>query len=111
MSRNIRRTEYLSGMLYIDVGRAMFLDSAHRKRLPESNFIEEAMSSGSGIVALKKLRWSGEGSGREYELFKHLLTNTTGEAEIICTWDTGEVVGIHVKDGVVTEKTVRMVLE
>lgn len=113
MSYNIDSAKYISGSLSINGRDAIFLRDAHKREMPESNFLDEIkVVDPDALYPIQYPWWQGEGSGRSRELFKHVLTKTQGEAEILIVWEGGDCVsGLHVRNGTVTEKAVRFVLE
>ena len=51
--------------------------------------------------------WCGTGSGRHFDVLeKQILPDTKGYAELIFTWEDGEVTGIKVDEGVITKHEV-----
>ncbi len=113
MSYNIDSSRYLSGSLSILGSKANRLLKKHGREMPESNLLEDIDVDDPGAeYVIECPWWNGEGSGRSFDLLLTLLAETTGEAEILLVCEGGDKIsGIHVKDGVVTEKAVRMVLE
>jgi hypothetical protein len=108
MSYNIDSIETLSGSLEI---HASDLAVDQREWPPEDNFIEDVQrQSGDGPfgwLPIKRLAWSGEGSGSTEPLLKTLLSKTRGSAEFILCWEGGDSFsGLRVIDGVVTEHEV-----
>lgn len=107
MSYNVDNSEYLCGKLYLDRAKVDAFIEEHGT-LPESNFIEDASAIGpDGEIV--HLWWTGAWSGYSVENgdFVAALALTTGEADILLTWEGGDsVTGYRVKDGVAIEYTV-----
>lgn len=110
MPNNIKGINVLSGALYINPVLASSLREAHERELPELNFLDETPGTGD-LTEIRRLWWSGEGSARSFELFKHCLASTVGTAQLAVVWESGDMSGLHVADGTVTPKRVRITLE
>ncbi len=115
MSYNIDSSEYLSGKLYIRPSKFREARLKYKDDTPEGNFLNDDhiadIVDSDNPEPIKNMRWYGEGSGRRFDDFKDILAMTTGEADIVLTWEGGDsITGLRVKDGVVTECDVKMTL-
>jgi hypothetical protein len=113
VSSNIKTVRYLSGQLTIARFAASGLISRLQHSLPEDCFLLDVPMVGEAAdVAIERPRWRGEGSGYSFDdLLAEVLPLTKGSADILVVWDGGELSGIRVRDGVVTQPKVVTVLE
>lgn len=111
MSYNVDTTDIISGSLAIDPIKARRFVAEHRDELAEANFLDGLDAETAEIVPLENVWWYGEGSGRGWELYLEALALTTGEADIVATWEGGDSFsGVRVRNGVVTEMDVQFTL-
>lgn len=88
------------------------LVTQYEKDLPEDCFITDnktMSSSNSPTRTIRRLAWSGEGSGSSFDavLVKAVLPRTRGIADFIVTWEDGDThTGLRVVNGVVTQHEV-----
>ena len=115
MSYNIDHCEYLKGgPLKIKRSKAAGLREELRGRLAEGNFLDALDLSRklhqNEMLDITRPWWYGESSGNTYEtLQEEVLTQTVGEAIILFVWEGGDSrTALHVKDGKVTEKKVKI---
>lgn len=92
------------------------LISAYADQAPEASFCSEdwparCCEEHRGMLFVKSIDWSGEGSGRGFDFFKDALTKFLGSADLILTWEDGDShSGIRLLNGQVTEHEVVMAL-
>ncbi len=106
MSYNIDSIDYIRGKLYMSRAARRSAEAAFD--LPEICFLNE--SDGDVCFdgdAIDKLWWSGAGSGHAFKTLKQVLAQTTGNADLLLTWEGGDShTGLRVVEGVVTEHEV-----
>lgn len=106
MSCNIDDIRYINGTgpLGLSVLAREHLENLYRDVMPESNFITET----DGEV-LDAVWWCGEGSESSYDDFLTALKSTTGEAQLLLTWECGDShTGLFVSNGSVVEYEIVM---
>lgn len=108
MSDNISHTTYIGdGKLSMSAGNARkFLKSGHD--FAEINFLEELIipkeAAKDDLFEIIEPWWCGEFSEYSLEyLFEKILPKTTGSADILVVWESGELTGVQVRGGVVTD--------
>ena len=112
MSYNIDNVCYLSGKLFIRAGTLNRLWREHYNHLPEDCFLTDLDGEDGEVLVIECPTWRAESSGASFDLFQQVLSQTTGEADILVCWEGGDkYTGLRVRDGKVEEKGVRMVLE
>lgn len=115
MSYNIDSVQIVTGFLTIEssLARKFAKDKGkyEMSQVPEDNFLDDVLID-DGEIKIDNPEWSGEGSGRSFDLFKEVLGLTKGTADLVLTWEGGDsITGLRITDGLVEEKKVRMVLE
>ncbi|MDE2095634.1 MAG: hypothetical protein KGL39_00125 [Patescibacteria group bacterium] len=116
MSYNIDSCEYLKGSLRIKRGDVSKLIEKHQEtgNIPEGNFLEDLNLTGSPDeeLIIEVPNWYSECSGYTYDVFKEVLSHTTGEADILLVWEGGDSqTGLRVRNGKVKEMTVKATLK
>lgn len=118
MNYNIDTTIKLSGQLFIRRPAFKKLYNKHIDYLNISQKITFLLKTPFDEVRCKnqsllEIRCSGTLSGSFYKnALPDILKHTTGEAEYVFIWEGGDsITGLHIKDGVVTEKGVKLSLE
>jgi hypothetical protein len=89
-------------------------------KYPECNFIDEhygqagqiawADKLGGARIELENFEWSGEGSGRSYEILeKEIVPLIWGNLEVLITWEGGDShSGLIVEDGKIVDSEVEI---
>lgn len=115
MSYNIDSINYVSGTGPLAIHNTVLREYQTHGDVPEGNFLQYPECIGeehsSGMVAIQKPWWYGEGSGRAEPLFREILSKTMGHADLILCWAGGDAyTGLRVRNGLVTEHEVAMTL-
>lgn len=131
MSSNVDSIKYISGKLYIVRAKAAILLSELDNELAEDNFLNDLVNPRrrrdysvkqepapildlNEVLEIERVAWRGEFSGYSFDdsFLTKVLPATIGEAELLIIWERGDFIqGLHVKDGIVTKKKVKFVLE
>jgi len=118
MSYDIDSVEYLTtGRLVINRARGAALRTKHLNDLPEGCFLTDPSAGRDstdlpGFIVIEKPWWYSEGSGRSLGVFKAILAETLGSADLLLTWAGGDShSGIRVNNGTVTEMDVIFALK
>ena len=116
MSYNADTSRYLSGHLFITKGAVRKFLTDLGDDLPSNCFLRQINHDDPHLcdpVLIKNFSWSGEWSGHSFETsLRKVLAETIGEAVLLFIWEGGDSMSaLHVKDGVVTEKTPRIVVD
>lgn len=118
MSYNIDKVIKVSGQLFMQKSIFKKLYKKNIDYLAEDNLFttynnEHFDKAKSKDQPPLELRCSGMSSGGFYKnALPDILKHTTGEAEYVFIWEGGDsITGLHIKNGVVTEKGVRLSLE
>ncbi len=93
MSYNIISTKTKHCSLELTGRNARIFLADHGAELPESNPLEDLDVLRAGdedIFEMDDIRWSGEFSGRSYNLLSTLLGLTKGSAEFYVVWEEGQ---------------------
>jgi hypothetical protein len=84
---------------------------------PENSFLNPSWPQSAdvedvrGILFVKRLPWCGECSGMYWELFKELLAQFLGSADLVVTWEGGDSrTGVRLLNGKVTFHLVKLAL-
>ena len=100
-------------MLVRDV-RALWKDLAYDT--PEDNFLQDAVDNLdekaklADRIRLDDLAWYGSLSGESYPNLLLVLGRTSGSAELGLVWSSGDITGLAVCNGQVTEHAASIVL-
>lgn len=113
MSYNIDSSAYLSGGPLV-IGGADII-ALRKGQLAEGNFLTEGVLPENPDPAtdyeITAPWWYGNWSGRTLDAFIAALEVTSGEADILLTWEGGDsFTGLRVRNGVVTRHKVVQVL-
>jgi hypothetical protein len=88
-------------------------EHSYLERAPEGSFLSPQWPSSGGcqeihgILFVKRIDWTGEGSGYSWDLFEELLTKFIGGADLIVTWEGGDSLsGLRLLNGKVTKHCV-----
>jgi hypothetical protein len=92
------------------LGREIGDDALAEINFLESRWLDQCATLQEGRILIRELWWSGEGS-YDVDLFKEILTQFDGTADIVLTWENGERTGYRLKDHELTEHIVRLSLE
>ncbi len=120
MSNNVEHFDYIGdGRLYIRRGEARCLLAIYdHNEMAEGNWLDRLEDDGhldgdkEANLLIESPWWYGERSGSEFDfLIEKLLPATTGYAQLYFVFESGELAGYEVNDGVVTEKDVKVTLE
>lgn len=114
MSYNIDTVRVTTLNAWMRAKDVVDLYETYEDTLAECNFLEEMLPSAAKSlkagdpdagVKLPNAWWSGEGSGRSYDvLVKFIAPKIMGKLEAVCTWEGGDSTSAFaIEDGVFEE--------
>jgi hypothetical protein len=117
MSMNIDSIEIISSNAFcitrpqLDELGDLYGDSCPEVSILDVDWPQRACEEHRGMLFVKSLCWSGEGSGYTFDSFKAALAKFFGRADIIVVWEGGNGhTGLRLLNGKVTEHEVVMAL-
>lgn len=114
MSTNINNIDIGSGQLLITKRNVRIALRKYRGELPEIHFLQglknRLLHDSPDPIPVDDLCWYGEGSGWAFHVFEEILSHTTGQADVVITWETGGFTGIRINDGKQTRHQVKLTL-
>jgi hypothetical protein len=113
MSNNCEHFYYIGEeQLSIRRGTAQSWSIVLEDELPEGHFLQNLNLSGDieEMLLIERPTWYGQSSGTNYETLLNILDKTRGHAQIVLIWESSDITGLEVDEGVVVEKSVKFVL-
>lgn len=116
MSNNITNLNVITCNLTIPLFELRSYYDEYQQDLCESTFVEDLVYHNKCIhediiIKIENPIWGGVGSGRCYKELEKILSLCSGFAEMVYTYQSGDLLGLRVKDKVVSQHNVKFMLE